>query len=93
VCLADLNLSGNVRTGLQKQMQGMQAWIIDKILYPGQKGALTPLYVGTSPEVVNVNGGYFIPWARRGIMANATKDPRAGDRLWNWIEEQRKEYT
>ena len=54
------------------------------ILYPAAMGALTQLYAGTSPEVtMNDNGGYFIPWARRGRASGAAAyDEAAGERLW-----------
>ena len=34
--------------------------------YPTPIGALTQLYAGTAAEVRDMNGAYFIPWARLG---------------------------
>jgi retinol dehydrogenase-12 len=63
------------------------------ILYEASYGALTQLYVGTSPETVNDNGNWFVPWARRGKIGAEAKDPKLGAELWAWIEEQRKSHT
>lgn len=53
-------------------------------------GALTQLWVGTSPETAEMNGGWFIPWARVGKISGPAVDPAKGLELWNWVEEQRK---
>ena len=53
-------------------------------------GALTQLYVGTSPETVNDNGGSFIPWAQRYHHSPETRNPEVELQLWDWIQEQRK---
>lgn len=58
--------------------------------YPLPFGALTQLYVGTSPETRDVTGGWFIPWARPGKKRPDAKDPELGTKLWEWIEAQRK---
>ncbi|KAG8873056.1 hypothetical protein FRB97_007059 [Tulasnella sp. 331] len=52
-------------------------------------GALTSLYAGTAPEAGDLNGKWLIPWARVGKMG-ASKDAELGEKLWDWIEEQRK---
>jgi len=37
-------------------------------MYPAPMGAITQLYVATSPELkMSDSGRYFIPWARAGI--------------------------
>ncbi|KAG8997943.1 hypothetical protein FRB90_012406 [Tulasnella sp. 427] len=60
------------------------------ILYPALYGALTQLWVGIAPEAINYNGAWFIPWARPGKIQAAARDPELGNKLWDWIEEQRK---
>ncbi|KAG8865813.1 hypothetical protein FRB97_004376, partial [Tulasnella sp. 331] len=59
------------------------------LLYPVEYGALTPLWAGTSAETKDFNGKWLVPWARVGNMG-PSKDPRIGEKLWDWIEEQRK---
>ena len=58
--------------------------------HPAPLGALTQLYVGTSPETVNDNGSWFIPWARRYHHSPETRNPEVEAQLWDWIQEQRK---
>jgi hypothetical protein len=51
-----------------------------------EEGALTPIYVATSPEVEGVTGKYF----RRGQPMGTTEesnDPAAQRRLWEMSEE------
>lgn len=63
------------------------------VLYPvAPLGALTPLYVGTSPETGHTNGGWFVPWARQWKHSAETQDLVLEAELWDWIEEQRKEH-
>jgi len=72
-------------------MSPVQHWFIEHIfLYPTHLGALTPLYVGTSPETVDVNGGWFVAWARPWPHEIETHNPETEQQLWDWIEEQRK---
>lgn len=59
-------------------------------LYPASLGALTQLYVGTSPQTANNSGDFFVPWARLGKLTGPSADPAMGRRLWDWIEEQRE---
>lgn len=58
--------------------------------YPAPMGALTQLWAGTMPETVDYNGKYFIPWARVGEPRADTQDPKTGQELWDWCEEQVK---
>ncbi|KAH8981078.1 NAD(P)-binding protein [Lactarius akahatsu] len=54
---------GNIRTELQRSMPGWQSTIVNRIMYPPSKGALTQLYCVTAPSAVDANGKFFIPWA------------------------------
>ncbi|KAG5654335.1 hypothetical protein H0H81_004289 [Sphagnurus paluster] len=56
--------------------------------YPAAQGALTQLYVGTSPEGAKLNGKYLIPWARIGNPLEATENAEQARELWAWAEEQ-----
>jgi len=78
---------GHLKTDLQRHITKVQELLVNWMLYPAPFGALTQLYVGTSPETVNYTGEWFIPWAR---LAKITTEQRDGEKLWDWIEEQRK---
>lgn len=84
---------GGIRTDLQRYTNRLELWIIDKFfLNPPSLGALTPLYAGTAPEVLNLNGKYFSPWARlrspRPDMENIEKQ----EELWTYLEGEVKKY-
>ncbi|KAI0747567.1 NAD-P-binding protein [Fomes fomentarius] len=82
---------GNIRSELQRNHAKMYRKILELILlYPTSYGALTPLYAGTSPEALNYNGEYLIPWARAGKLRSEMYDDELGERLWGWLEEQTK---
>ncbi|KAF7353580.1 NAD(P)-binding protein [Mycena sanguinolenta] len=46
--------------------------------YDSTKGALTSLYAATSPQALNANGKYLIPWARVGKAHPPTHDVELG---------------
>lgn len=80
---------GNIKTNLQHNQNGFVVDILKRLmLYPPEFGPLTQLYAGTSPEGVNFNGKYLIPWARVGTVPVAARDPKLGKDLWEWLEEQ-----
>ncbi|CCA76354.1 related to Oxidoreductase, short-chain dehydrogenase [Serendipita indica DSM 11827] len=80
---------GRIESNLQRHAPAMGQILSKPMLYPTKMGALTPLYVATSPEALKHNGKYFAPWARR-------KEPRIDhennieveDKLIGWLEEQ-----
>lgn len=61
------------------------------MLFPAPMGALTQLWGATMPEAASMNGEYLIPWARVGPMKKSARDPKLGEQLWNWLEEQVKD--
>ncbi|KAF7374337.1 NAD(P)-binding protein [Mycena sanguinolenta] len=77
---------GNLQTNLQRHLKGVQALIINSILYPTPYGALTQLWAGTTEEGKTLGGKYLIPWARVGTSSST--DPAAEKALWEWCEEQ-----
>ncbi|KAG8980276.1 hypothetical protein FRB94_011994 [Tulasnella sp. JGI-2019a] len=79
---------GNLQTELQRHLPSLRQRILSLLLYPAPLGALTQLWAGTSPETKDFNGKWLIPWARVGKIG-ASKDPRIGEKLWEWIGEQR----
>ena len=62
------------------------------MLYPVEYGPLTQLYVGTSPEMANVTGQWFLPWARQKRFPGPQNEATLGPELWTWIGEQAKPY-
>ncbi|KAF9013531.1 hypothetical protein BDQ17DRAFT_1387052 [Cyathus striatus] len=60
--------------------------------YPAETGALTQLWAGTSPRVLNLAARwecvFLIPWARMGRARPDSDDPQLGKDLWTWLEEQ-----
>ncbi|KAG8987306.1 hypothetical protein FRB94_001991 [Tulasnella sp. JGI-2019a] len=83
---------GHLKTDLQRHMSSVQRTVLGALLYPAPMGALTQLYVGTSPETANNSGDFFVPWARLGKLTGPSADPEMGRRLWDWIEEQRRNH-
>ncbi|KAH6912194.1 hypothetical protein BKA70DRAFT_1266944 [Coprinopsis sp. MPI-PUGE-AT-0042] len=79
---------GNLKTDLQRHTGGITAFIINMMVYPAPMGALTQLWAGTSEEGSTMNGKYLVPWARYGNANPAAQDPKLGEDLWNWLEEQ-----
>jgi len=85
---------GNLRTELQRHvdLNFARRSILSAMLHPQEFGALTPLYAGTSPETIDANGKYFIPWAREGTSLPIANDPKVGGQLWGWLEEQVEDF-
>lgn len=82
---------GGIRTRLFRRLGSFNEWFIYTFLtFPIEKGPVTSLYVGTSPETKDANGGWFIPFARESPHYGFTKNPEIETKLWNWIEEKRK---
>ncbi|KAH7094063.1 NAD(P)-binding protein [Auriculariales sp. MPI-PUGE-AT-0066] len=66
---------------------GPFAWLGSPMFHPTWMGALNQLYAGTSPEAMNLNGKYLIPWVRRGKPPATLEDPAVGEKLWGSLEE------
>lgn len=61
------------------------------VLHPTAMGAITQLWAGTSPEAVNLNGKYLVPWACEG--RKETKDVALGEKLWTLAQRSSKGYV
>ncbi|KAI0302872.1 NAD(P)-binding protein [Multifurca ochricompacta] len=83
---------GNIKSDLQRNMPRWQLALISWMLYPVSYGALTQLYCATAPAVADLNGHFFIPWARSGKPHPDAEDPQIGEKLWTWLEEETKKY-
>lgn len=51
-------------------------------------GAITQLWGGTMPEAASLNGEHLVPWARVGPVSKHVRDPKTGEQLWKWLEDQ-----
>ncbi|KLO08980.1 NAD(P)-binding protein [Schizopora paradoxa] len=79
---------GNLNTELQRHMGGVGLWILRRLIYKPEIGALTQLWAATSPETADLNGKYLIPWARLGECRPETRKTDVGTELWNWLEDE-----
>jgi len=80
---------GNIRTNLQRRVTTVQKTMISFMLYPVvPNGIVTHLWAGTAKETEDYNGKYLIPFARVGEPRKDTQDPKVGEDLWKWLEEQ-----
>ncbi|THG95971.1 hypothetical protein EW026_g5779 [Hermanssonia centrifuga] len=82
---------GNLWTDLQRYASSAERLFIKYITYPASFGALTQLWGGTMPDVVDHNGDFLIPWARLGRCRKEVYDPKVGEELWSYLEEQVKD--
>jgi retinol dehydrogenase-12 len=79
---------GSIDTNIYRTSPQWLQWLVKPTMFSCAHGALTPLWAGTSPETVDLNGKYLVPWARVGTPAKATGDPALGKKLWDWVEAQ-----
>ncbi|THV06312.1 NAD(P)-binding protein [Dendrothele bispora CBS 962.96] len=88
---------GNLTTALQNNASPILLFLFRWILYPADMGALTQLWAGTTPEGLDMNGQYLIPWARLGKASHPAEDPVLGKKFWEYLESQvdlfESEYT
>lgn len=82
---------GNIKTDMLRYMTGPKKAFLNLIGYDVEHGALTQLWAATAPEGKDLNGKYLIPFARVGVPSAHTQDPRIGEELWAWLEEQVKD--
>ncbi|RPD54182.1 NAD(P)-binding protein [Lentinus tigrinus ALCF2SS1-7] len=82
---------GNINTEI---FRDKKSWLLKLWVrvypWPTPYGAITPLYAGTAPEAVEHK--YLRPWARPGSPNLIALDVTEQDKLWNWLEEQVKDY-
>ncbi|KAE9405286.1 NAD(P)-binding protein [Gymnopus androsaceus JB14] len=86
---------GSVRSELQRTLPlGIKQLVQYVLFYPTELGALTPLYAATAPECADYNGLYITAWARldRSEPNPEASDPAEARQLWEYMEEQVKDY-
>jgi len=79
---------GNIQTELLRYVRGLEKLFLDSILRPIELGVLSQLWAGTAPEALNAQGKFLVPWAKLGTPQTGTDDPKLGEDLWAWLEEQ-----
>lgn len=76
---------GSVRTGWARGAESglfrAAAWAASPFLLSPERGARTPLYVATAPELARVSGGYFVRMREKAPTA-AARDVAAQEALW-----------
>lgn len=73
---------GNISTGITRHITNLSSVLVGQLLgqamlYPADKGAITPLYAATAEETAEEGGLYYVPWARVGEPAAAAKNEDA----------------
>ncbi|KAJ7267280.1 NAD(P)-binding protein [Mycena rebaudengoi] len=80
---------GNLDTDISRHSHGAMAFLTNTLLvYPVEWGCIAQLWVGTSAEGTLLNGKYVGPWGKVERARPDTDDPRNGEKLWSWLEEQ-----
>ncbi|KAE9390280.1 NAD(P)-binding protein [Gymnopus androsaceus JB14] len=86
---------GNIRSDFNRHAPALLVKLVSPlILYPIELGVLTPLYAATAPECAQHNGRYLTAWARyvSSEPDPKTRDPADAKALWDYMEEQVKDY-
>jgi len=58
-----------------------------------QQGALTPLFLSTSPDAKGISGEYYVPIGRKSKCSKLGQDEGLQKKLWEWSEEQMSRVT
>jgi len=84
---------GNISTGiLNKNSWMVRPFALLWCFHPVEMGALTQLWAATSPEGLALNGKSLGPWCRERPEIRRAEDEALGDKLWEWLEEQVKNF-
>jgi NAD(P)-dependent dehydrogenase (short-subunit alcohol dehydrogenase family) len=79
---------GGIKTNLVRHTNAFATWLLSFIFHEPWKGAVTPLFAGTSTTLTKKDSGkYFIPWAREAAPHAGIQDPALADKLWDFLEE------
>ncbi|KAJ7097646.1 hypothetical protein C8R44DRAFT_368836 [Mycena epipterygia] len=80
---------GNLKSDLSRHAFGLE-FIGARLLmiWPLGWGVRGPLWAGTSPDGALLNGKYVAPWGRIVQAREDVDDPKIGEDLWTWLEEQ-----
>ncbi|CAE6380632.1 unnamed protein product [Rhizoctonia solani] len=81
---------GVIQSELARYIPSLFAKAYSLFVYPASQGALTQLWAGTTPEGLNHNGKFLVPWAQVGDIPSGARDEKVAKKLWTWFEEQVK---
>ncbi|KAK7203666.1 hypothetical protein BZA70DRAFT_283103 [Myxozyma melibiosi] len=90
---------GNLKTNLQRHSTGnkIKEFLVSMILHEQSLGGLTELYAGLAPETADYNGGYVVPFGRKGSVVSYVKkgltSEGTGAKLWEILEEEVKDFA
>ncbi len=76
---------GLVDTGLSRDYGPVMRWLVRRFAKPRERGGETPVWVMSSPELVDVNGAYFRNMERKDVSKRA-KDEGTAEALWRESE-------
>ncbi|KAF9132463.1 hypothetical protein BGW39_000100 [Mortierella sp. 14UC] len=82
------NLSRSVRDSMGKALGSLYDFLSSKLAMTPEVGALTQLYLATSPEVEekDIRGRYFVPIANEIEPTAESKDEELQEKLWTFSE-------
>ncbi|GJJ14366.1 hypothetical protein Clacol_008630 [Clathrus columnatus] len=83
---------GGLKTGLQRNLSNVKRSLLNLALYPVHMGAFTPLYAATVPDASDMNGKFFIPFARPGKADTRSDKIESQEKLKEWLEKQVREF-
>lgn len=77
------SVKGHVTEGL---FAALNLFVTTPLFLNADDGALTQLYVATSPQLAGVSGEYFIPTASKGRPSALARNETLARRLWEESE-------
>ncbi|KAH8101379.1 NAD-P-binding protein [Cristinia sonorae] len=83
---------GSIRTELYRYQPRVLQCLTSPFLFSPAQGALSQLWAGTMPGAVEHNGEYIIPWVHAGRCREEAYDLTLGERVWNTLLEQTKDF-
>lgn len=87
------NHPGDVKTDIYRHSNPFFAFVLPLFCMNVQDGALTQLYLATSPEIEenNINGQYYAPFGVPYKPGGAASSKEEGSKLWEFTESLLKE--
>lgn len=87
---------GGIRSDLSRHIvspKSILSYFYNWIMIPTEDGALTQLYLATSPKVEekNIKGKYYVPYASPALPLGVAASKDAPLELWNFTENLLKE--
>ena len=87
---------GGIDTGLSQPFQDQHPWLaalvgsVRLFLTSVQDGALTQLFLATSPQAKSRQ--YYVPTAKENAGSKYSQDPKLAGELWDWTEKELAEH-